>query len=561
MHILGISCYYHDAAAALINNGKLMVCAEEERFTRIKHDNSFPINAINFCLDETGLDRSKLNYVVFHEKPLVKFDRIVQTFIDTYPFGYISFWKMVPSWLNEKLNIEKIIRKKINYKGKILYCDHHTSHAASTFFLSPFNKAAIMTVDGVGEWTTASLKVGINNKILPIKEIHFPSSLGLLYSTLTAYLGFRVNEDEYKIMGLAAYGKPKYYKHFLKLIEIEEDGSFKLNMKYFDYRVKSRMWSKELEKLLGSSREPDERIKRRHADVAATLQKVTEEVYFKMANHLYRIAKMKNLCIAGGVALNCIANGKLYEKTPFKRIFVQPQAGDGGCSLGAAYFAWNQLLDNPRNYEMQHTYHGPRFVNEEIGDFLKKNKVDYEFLKTQILIKKAAKLLSRNKTIGWFQDRMEWGPRALGNRSILANPKPKWMKDRVNEIKRREPFRPFAGSVLQEKVHEYFEVPEKKHYSPFMVFAFGVKKEKIKNIKSITHVDGTCRIQTVNKKSNEIYYKLIKEFYKLTDIPVILNTSFNLRGEPIVCKPEEAYEDFIKTNMDYLVLGNYLVTK
>jgi carbamoyltransferase len=561
MYILGISCYYHDAAACLLKNGKIVAAAEEERFTKVKHDNSFPINAIEYCLKAAGIAAKDLRCIAFYEKPLVKFERILQTFVETYPAGYISFWKMVPTWVNEKLRIRSIIKKKVNYKGDVLFVDHHTSHAASAFFVSPFKEAAIMTVDGVGEWVTASLKIGKDNKILPLKEIHFPSSLGLLYSTITAYLGFKVNDDEYKVMGLASYGKPKYYKKFRKLIDIKDDGSFELNMKYFDYRTKSRMWSKELEKLFGHPRKPNEKITKRHADIASTLQKITEEVYFKMANHLYEITKLKNLCIAGGVGLNCIANGKLFDKTPFKHVFVQPQAGDGGGALGAAYFVWHQLHNQKRNFEMEHAYYGPEFSNEYIKDLLEKNRVEYEFLNDKELVEQIAKALAKNKVVGWFRGRMEWGPRALGNRSILANPKPKWMKDRVNEIKRREPFRPFAGSVLQQHVHEYFEVPEKFHNSPFMLFAFRVKAGKRKNIEAITHVDGTCRIQTVSKKQNPIYYDLINAFKEITGIPVILNTSFNLKGEPIVCKPEEAYADFEKTNMNYLVLGNYVIEK
>ena len=347
----------------------------------------------------------------------------------------------------------------------------------------------------------------------------------------------------------------------MKIIDIKEDGSFQLNMKYFDYRTKSRMWSKKLEELLGPPRKPKERIRKRHMNIAATLQKITEEVYFKIANHLYSLTKLKNLCIAGGVALNCIANGKLYEKTPFKHIFIQPQAGDGGGALGAALFLWNQLLKGKRKFKMTHVYYGSQFDNEYIENFLTKQKVDFKFLEDRKLIKFVARVLANNKVVGWFRGRMEWGPRALGHRSILANPKPRWMRDRVNEIKRREKFRPFAGSVLQEKVHEYFEVPEKNHYSPFMIFAFRVKEDKIDKIRAITHVDGTCRIQTVNKKDNGIYYELIKEFYKITGIPIVLNTSFNLRGEPIICKPEEAYNDFIKTNMNYLVMENYIIKK
>jgi carbamoyltransferase len=419
-----------------------------------------------------------------------------------------------------------------------------------------------MTVDGVGEWVTASLKIGKNNKIIPIKEIHFPNSLGLLYSTITAYLGFKVNNDEYKIMGLASYGKPKYYKRFKRLIKIKDDGSFQMNMKYFDYRAKSRMWSDDLEELLGKPREPETEITKRHEDIAATLQKVTEEVYFKMANHLYKLTKMKNLCIAGGVGLNSVANGKLFKETPFKRIFVQPAASDAGGALGVAYYIYHQILKKKREFVLKNAFLGPSFSNKEIKKFLKKNKIRYNSSSRKELIKKVAQLISEDKIVGWFQGRMEWGPRALGNRSILANPINPKMKDIVNnKIKHREDFRPFAGSFLVEDIHNYVDVPEQKHNSSFMLFVFDVNREKKKIIPAITHVDGTCRIQTVSRKENLLYYDLIKEFKKLTDVSVILNTSFNLKGEPIVCTPEDAYNDFIKTPMDCLVLNNYIIEK
>jgi len=558
MYILGVSAYYHDSAAALIKDGKVIAAAEEERFTRVKHDNSFPFNAIDFCLRYAGIAINDVKYVAFYEKPLRKFERIIQTFVETYPFSYIPFWRAIPDWIINKLTIKSTIRKKLGYRGKILFVPHHEAHAASTFYPSPFNKAAILTVDGVGEWKTVGLYIGNRSDILPLKEIHFPSSLGLLYSTFTAFLGFKVNEDEWKVMGLAAYGKPRYYEKFKKIVDVDEDGSFSLNMKYFAFRESFRMWSKEIEKLFGRPRKPEDKINQKHADIAASLQKITEEIYIKILNHLYSLTRVKNLCIAGGVALNAVANGKIYSQTPFKRVFIQGAAGDSGAALGAALFVYHYLLRKKRNFVQRHLYFGPAYSNKYIKNFLDKVGAKYEFLEDSELIQKVATLLAKNKVVGWFRGRMEFGPRALGARSILANPKPKWMKDRVNEIKRRETFRPFAGSVLQEKVHEYFEVPERNHYSPFMIFAFKVKKEKRKNISAITHVDGTCRIQTVNSKDNGIYYDLIKEFYNITKIPVILNTSFNLRGEPIVCRPEEAYEDFIKTNMDYLVLENYL---
>jgi len=560
VYILGIACHYHDASAALVKDGQLVAASEEERFTRVKHDNSFPRKAIEFCLSQAGIGWNDISYVAFYENPIAKFDRIVQTFVETWPSGFVSFWKAIPSWLGEKLSIEKQIRK-LGYRGSIVYCDHHMSHAAGAFFVSPFERAAIMTIDGVGEWTTTSLKLGEGNHITPLKEIVFPHSLGLLYSTITAYLGFQVNNDEYKMMGLGAYGKPTYYDAFKKIVDVKDDGSFRLDMRYFDYRAKSRMWSREFERVLGEPRRPGEEFTQRHKDIAASVQKVTEEVYFKIANHLHELTGADDLCISGGVGLNCVANGMLYARTPFKRVFVQPNAGDGGGSLGAAFFIWNQMLGNPRSFEMRHAYYGSGFENDYIKAFLDSRGANYEYVEDAELVKRVAALLADNKVVGWFRGRLEWGPRALGNRSILANPAPKWMKDHVNEIKLREQFRPFAGSVLQERVHECFDVPEDGHSSPFMVFAFGVKEGRRDAVAAITHEDGTCRIQTVNRGDNGAYYDVISEFHKLTGTPVVLNTSFNLKTEPIVRTPEDAYDDFAKTGMDCLVLGNYFLAK
>ena len=564
MYVLGISCYYHDSAACLIKDGKILVAAEEERFSRIKHDNGFPLNAIKFCLKNQKINATDLDYVVFYEKPLIKFDRILQTFVETFPASFVSFYKMVPSWVNEKLQIRSNIRKKVGYDKDVLFVDHHTSHASSAFFCSPFKEAAILTVDGVGEWATTSLSYGKDNKIFKLKDLNFPNSLGLFYATLTAFLGFKVNNDEYKVMGLAAYGKPNYLEKFRKLMKVFSDGSIELNLEYFDFHKTSRMWSRKMENLLGHPRKPHEEITQRHKDIAATLQKITEDIYFKMANHLYSLTKSENLCIAGGVALNSVANGKLYDETPFKNIFVQPASGDSGGAMGAALFVWHQIHNNKRkrDSELQHAYLGPNFSENEIQNFLRTKKISYKKFPRKELLKTVAKLISQDKIVGWFQGRMEWGPRALGNRSILASPINPKMRDIVNDkIKHREDFRPFAGTVLQEDVHKYFEVPEKNHESPFMLFVFKVKPEAHKSIPAIIHVDGTCRVQTVSRQQNELYYDLIKEFKKLTGTSVVLNTSFNLAGESIVCTPKEAYEDFVKTPMDYLVLGNYLISK
>ena len=539
-----------------------IIAAEEERFTRVKHDNSFPINAINYCLKEGLISSEKLDYVVFYEKPLNKFERILQTCIETYPFSFMQFYNAIPSWLNEKLRIRATIKNKTGYKKNILFVNHHDSHAASCFFVSPFKKSAILTVDGAGEWKTTGLYVGKNNKIIPLKEINFPDSLGLFYSTITAFLGFRVNSDEYKVMALASYGKPRFMKKFVDIIDVREDGSFKLNMEYFAYRSKNRMWSDELEEKLGKPRSPDYKISQRHADIASTLQKKLEEVYITMSNYLYKITKIKNLCIAGGVGLNSVANGKLYEETPFKHIFVQPAATDAGGALGAALYVYHHILGYKKNFHMSHAYFGPSFTDVEIENFLKKENVKYEKMPEKKLINKVATLLANKKIVGWFQGRMEWGPRALGNRSILATPIDPKMKDIVKEkVKHRESFRPFAGSILCEEVNKYFYVPYKNFESPFMLFVFNVKKEKSKLIPSVIHVDNTCRLQTVKRQTSQIFYDLIKEFKKITGIPLILNTSFNVKGEPIVCTPQDALNDFKNTYMDYLVLNKFLIKK
>ncbi len=561
-HILGISCYYHDAAACLIRDGKIIAAMEEEKFTRIKHDNNFPINSITHCLKKAGINAKNLDFIGFYEKPVIKFERVIQTFTECYPSGFWMFYKQMPSWINEKLRIKSIIKNRLKYNKDVLFIDHHTSHASSAFFVSPFKKATIITIDGVGEWITTSIKKGIHNNIFPLQELHFPHSLGLLYSTITSYLGFNVNNDEYKVMGLAAQGKPKYHAKFRKIINIKNDGSFKMDMKYFDYSIKTQMWAKELENLMGKPRKPYTEITKRHENIAATLQKITEEIYFKIANHAYELTKFKNLCIAGGVGLNSVANGKLYDETPFEKIFVQPAATDAGGAIGTAYFIWNQILKRSRKFKMYNAYLGPEFNQKEIKIFLDNNKIKYKKLSKKELPETVAKLLSKNKIIGWFQGKTEWGPRALGNRSILANPINPDMKNIINsKIKHREDFRPFAGSVLKEDANHYFKIPENNHNSPFMNFVFKVLPNKEKFIPSITHTDKTCRIQTVSKNQNAMYYSLIKKFKKLTGIPIILNTSFNLKDEPIVCTPQDALNDFYKVPMDCLIMGSYLIEK
>ena len=463
----------------------------------------------------------------------------------------------MPSWINEKLRIHKVIKKRIGYKGNIMFIPHHLSHAASAFLVSPFNKAAIITIDGVGEWTTASYGIGDENKIKIMKEIQFPHSLGLLYSTVTAFLGFKVNNDEYKIMGLSAYGKPKYIDAFKKIIEIKNDGSFKLNMEYFAYHYKKRMYSNKFVKILGKPR-VKEPINERHKDIAASLQKITEEIIIRMANHVHKTTRMTNLCMAGGVALNSVANGLLYEKTKFKNIFIQPAASDAGGAIGVGFYI-NSILNKKRDFVMNHAFFGPGFSDSEIKESLRRSNISFKEYRRNELLKTVAKLIWNNKIIGWFQGRMEIGPRALGNRSILANPCNPKMKDIVNKkVKHREEFRPFAPAVCYDKAKEFFDINEER---PFMLKVCNVKKEKRRLVPAITHIDGSARIQTVRKEQNPLFYNLIDEFGKLSKVPVLLNTSFNVKGEPIVCSLDDAYKCFKGTEIDYLVMGNFMISK
>lgn len=560
MLILGISAYYHDSAAVIIKDGQVISAAEEERFSRIKHDNSFPLKAIEFCLSQTGVSIDDIDYIAYYEKPLLKFERILEIFVQTYPYGLKPFLRGIPEWLNYKIKVEETIRKKLNFKKDLFFIPHHLSHATLCYYSSTFEKSAILTIDGVGEYQTTGLWLGNKNQIIPLKLINFPHSLGLFYSTFTSFLGFKINEDEYKVMGLAAYGKPNLVDKIYKVINIKEDGSFNLNLKYFSFRESFQMFSNEFIKLFGKARKPEEEITEFHANLAASLQKVTEEVYFKILNYLYSLTKIKNLCISGGVALNALANGKIYNQTPFKNVWVFGAAGDNGCALGAAFYTY-QILTNKRAQSVKTLSLGSFYKKEEIKKILKKYNLKYiKFKDKEELINRIAELLKEGKIVGWFQGKMEFGPRALGNRSILARPWPKNMKDKVNQLKKREKFRPFAASVLQDKVADYFQVPENNHFSPFMTFCFLVKREKREKIPAVVHVDGTCRIQIVNK-DNDLYYELIKKFYCLTGIACILNTSFNLKGEPIVENPQQAIEDFLKTKMDYLVMERFLVLK
>jgi carbamoyltransferase len=569
MYILGISCFYHDAAACILKDGEVMAAAQEERFTRVKHDSDFPKNAIDYCLRHTSTSSRDLDYIGFYDKPITKFMRILETYTAVAPRGVRSFLVAVPIWLRDKLWMRDLIKKKLDYDGEIIFTEHHQSHAASAFFASPFEESAILTVDGVGEWATAACGIGQENQITLTHEIRFPHSLGLLYSAFTYYLGFKVNSGEYKVMGASPYGEPKYYDVIMEnLVDVKDDGSFKLNMSYFAYTHGLKMINKKFEELFGfRRREPEAKIEKHHFDIAMSIQRVTEEIMLRMANNLYEKSGMKNLCLAGGVALNSVANGRILRETPFKEIFIQPAAGDAGGAMGVASFIYFTWLDNKRDVRcrpekpgivslMKTAYLGPEFPEDEIKKFLDENGAVYEWLDRGELLKRAAGLLADGNIIGWFQGRMEWGPRALGNRSILADPRDAKMKDILNKkVKHRESFRPFAPTILLEKVSEYFELDCS---SPYMLIVARVKKD---NIPAVTHVDGSARFQTVARDENPLYYDLIKEFYKLTDVPVLLNTSFNVRGEPIVCTPEDGYKCFMRAKMDYLVMGPFMMDR
>jgi len=559
VNILGISCFYHDSAACLIQDGRLVAAASEERFTRKKHDEAFPHEAIKYCLKAGKITAKDLDHVGFYDKPFLKFERLLSTYLSAFPRGFRSFSKAMPVWLKEKLWIPQLIRKELEYEGKILFTEHHLSHAASAFLVSPFKEAAILTVDGVGEWATASYGVGRDREIDLFKEIRFPHSLGLLYSAFTYYLGFKVNSAEYKVMGLAPYGVPRYLDQVKRLIAIKDDGSFEMDMRYFSYHHGLRMVNGRFSTLFGGPpRDPESKLEQRHKDIAASVQKVTEEIMLKMASYLHRETKMENLCLAGGVALNCVANGRILREGPFKDLFIQPAAGDAGGALGVAAYIYHSLLGNPRMPPMEDAYLGPEYSEEEILEALKRYGAPCRRLERNELVRDVAALIEGQTVIGWFQGRMEFGPRALGSRSILADARNPENKDVVNlKIKFRESFRPFAPSVLEEKIGEYFEIDRP---SPYMLLVAPVREGK-RVIPSVTHVDHSARIQSISRKQNPLYYDLIQEFEKRTGVPVIINTSFNVRGEPIVCSPDDAYRCFMRTQMDYLVAGPYLLDK
>jgi len=560
MYILGISAYYHDSAAVLIKDGIVLCAIEEERFTRIKHDNGFPINAIDWCLENSNITLTDIDTISYYEKPLLKFERTLDMFIQTWPKSAVSFVQNMPELLGEKLSIEDTIRNKLKYKGTIVFIPHHLSHASAAYYSSPFQSAAILTVDGVGEYQTTALWKAKDNEIKLLKDIHFPHSLGLFYSTCAAYLGFKVNEDEYKLMGLAAYGKPIYLNKIKKVVSVKKDGSFHLDMSYFSFRESPQMWSAKFELLLGKARQPDDKITKRHADIAKSVQTITESVYVGILNHLYEITQEKNVCISGGVALNALANGLIHTQTPFQKSHIFGPAGDSGAALGSALYAYNTNRNSRSSSSIPSLYLGTSYSDLMIKSILNGFNLNYKKLSEKELIARAARALCEGQVIGWFQGKCELGPRALGNRSILCRPSPRSMKTKVNIIKIREQFRPFAGSILEENVHEYFDVPEKGYSSPFMNYCFTVKKERRKELAAIVHADNTCRIQTVSK-DNGLYFELISNFYKQSGTPCVLNTSFNLKGEPIVETPEQAIKDFINTKMDILFIGSFIVSK
>ena len=566
MYVLGISCYYHDSAAALLKDGKVVAAVEEERFSRIKFDDDFPKNAIGWCLNQEGITAEQIDCVAFYDKPILKFERLLDNYLAVAPKGLYSFLDVIPKWIHKRLWIKSQISKTLkNFKGKIIFPEHHLSHAAHAFFTSPFNEAAVLTVDGVGEWSTTTFGSAYDTKIVLTNDIRWPHSVGLFYSAFTYFLGFKVNEGEYKLMGLSSYGKPKYYDKIMdELIDVKPDGSIHLNMKYFSFTYDKVMTNKNFSDLFGiPPRNHDSKTEQIHYDIGASAQLVLEEILLKMVNHVYEQTKTNNLCLGGGVALNGIANYRILKEGSFENIHIPPSPGDAGSAIGAAQFLYYSYEKNKRTIPniaeltKNNIYVGPEYVNDKIKSFLDKNNINYEFFENNILLSKTAKLISEGNIVGWYQGRMEWGPRALGNRSILADPRNPEMKNILNEkIKHRESFRPFAPSILEEFVSEFFELDIP---SPYMLLVAKVKKPEI--IPAVTHVDGTGRLQTVSKDVNLLYYNLINEFYKITGVPAIVNTSMNVMGEPIVNTPDHAYKMILKTDMDFLVMGNFMISK
>ena len=583
--ILGISAFYHDSAACLVRDGEIIAAAQEERFTRKKHDPGFPSQAIAYCLSEAGISIADVAYVAFYDKPLLKFERILQTSVAFAPQGIRQFLAAMPVWLKEKLWIPDLIRNNLGYEGPIIFPEHHESHAASAFYPSPYDSAAFLTMDGVGEWATTSYGIGEGNSIKILGELNFPHSLGLLYSAFTYFTGFKVNSAEYKVMGLAPFGEPRYVDAIMEhLIDLKEDGSFRMNMKYFDYCAGLRMTNGKFATLFGGPpRAPESPLTQREMDLARSVQEVTEEIMLRMARHVHRSTGMKDLVMAGGVALNCVGNGRLLREGPFRNIWIQPAAGDAGGALGAALFVWYAYHGNKRaapagNDAQKNSFLGPHFEDGEIERILREKNAVFQKLPHDTLPATVAALIAKENVIGWFQGRMEFGPRALGARSIIGDARSRDMQSVMNlKTKFRESFRPFAPTVLREHVADYFEIDRETPYMLLVApIAKGLRKEdandstlkgidKLKiprsGIPAVTHVDYSARIQTIERDAHPLYYDTIREFYRQTGTAVIINTSFNVRGEPIVCRPEEAYACFMRTNMDYLVIGHFLLDK
>ena len=587
--ILGISAYYHDSAAALVVDGEIVAAAQEERFTRKKHDAGFPTRAVEYCLREGGVRAEDLDLVGFYDKPLLKFDRLIETYVSYAPAGFLSFAKALPLWVNQKLHLPREMRRALGgrYRKRFVFAEHHESHAASAFYPSPFEEAAILTLDGVGEWATASIATGRGTELHVAKELLFPHSLGLLYSAFTYYCGFRVNSGEYKLMGLAPYGEPRYVDEVMRLLDLKEDGSFRLDMSYFNYCEGLTMTSRKFDDLFGGPpRDPEAKLTGRYMDVAASIQVVTEEIMLRCCRHAHRVTGMKDLCLAGGVALNCVANGRLLREGPFERIWIQPAAGDAGGALGVALFAYHHLLRQPRTPDaadrQRGSLLGPAIPAEEIRRFLEdQGAVFHRYPQEQDLLERVAQLMASDQVIGWVQGRMEFGPRALGCRSIIGDARSPRMQRQMNvKIKFRESFRPFAPCVLRERAHEFFELrPEDE--SPYMLLVAPVREEKrlpvgdaaralsgidkLKALRSeipaVTHVDYSARVQTVDEARHGRFYRLMKAFEARTGCPVIINTSFNVRGEPIVCTAADAYRCFLATHMDALVIEDFVLLK
>ena len=591
--ILGISAFYHDSAACLLINGKITAAAQEERFTRIKHDSNYPHNAVEFVLNYANLKLSEIDQIIFFEKPFLKFERLLETYVAFAPKGFASFSKAMPIWIKEKLFQKNLLQNKlknhdVSYdkkKENIYFSDHHLSHAASAFFPSPFNEAVVITADGVGEWATTTVAVGKNNDLEIKKEIHFPHSLGLLYSAFTYYTGFKVNSGEYKLMGLAPYGKPNYVSEILKIIDVKKDGTFRLDQSYFNYATGLTMTNKKFDDLFGQKpRDPKfDKLTQFHMDIASSIQKVTEDIMLKLARSVQKEYGLKNLCLAGGVALNCVANGKILKEKIFENIWVQPAAGDAGGALGAALALWHLDQNNPRvinqNDDMSGSYLGPEYSQDEIKKELSRMGAEFETLNEEEIINRTSKDLSEGDAVGWFQGRMEFGPRALGGRSILGDPRSPNMQKNLNlKVKYRESFRPFAPSILSDDLNNWFEM---ESVSPYMLMVadlrkekcipmseedeklFGIEKLNVKrsSVPAITHVDYSARIQTVHKNTNPKYHKLISKFKEITGCPILVNTSFNVRGEPIVNTPEDAFNCFMGTDLDKLIIGNCYLDK